>query len=298
MNLTHNATVGIYSPAKVNIMLEVLGRREDGFHELDTLMQTISLKDSLIFTESSNKHSLISNNSQIPLGENNIILKAIRLIQQKTNMHRRFVQVQIIKNIPVSAGMGGGSSNAASTLLALNQLWNLHLAFDDLVDLSRSLGADVTFFLYQGLCRCRGIGQDVSPLSNVLEGDLLIFNPGFGVSTPAVYQKLSQRVPFNPLFEVDAFLNHLARDSSPYSIRRHWFNRLESASFEVAPQLASIKDKLENLLDVSFLVSGSGATLFTVLDSEVSKDALKAVQLHFPNAFSFKAHWWNQELFF
>lgn len=246
----------LYAPAKINLSLEIKGRREDGFHEIQTLMAPISLADRLTIERVDEKEGIdfSCDDAALPAGEDNLVVRAAKLFR-KTTKTSGGLRISLEKKIPHGAGLGGGSSDAATTLLGLNELFAAQLAQKNLMELAAQLGSDVPFFIVQSAAICRGRGEIVSPikLSGALR--LLLVKPDFGVPTPSAYArwKDSRELP-----EVD----YAPQEFSGL----HFTNDLERPVFEKFILLAHLKTWLREQSEVgAALLSGSGSTVFAVL---------------------------------
>lgn len=241
------------SPAKVNLFFKILGKRPDGYHEVATLMQAVALYDELSF-ESAERDALTCSDPKIPTDERNLILKAADLFRKKSGLPL-FISVHLEKKIPHEAGLGGGSSNAATALMALNRLAGNPFSQTELQTWSAELGSDVPFFFAPtGRALCTGRGEHVHVLEPVEAESLLIVKPPFGLSTPAVYKqvKVAESCNFNLDATVEAFQQG----------RGHLFNDLESAAFYLAPDLLHYRHALIEAGASQVLLAGSGASLF------------------------------------
>ena len=178
--------ITIKSPAKINLALDIVGKREDGYHEIETVMHQVELCD-LIKVEDSDEMK-IDCNDKIPL-KGNLVLKAVKLLKGRYNLTRN-VSITIEKNIPVAAGLGGGSSNAALTLIALDKLWGLNLKQEELINLAKEIGSDVPFFIAGNAAYATGKGELLQKLDPINFYAVLI-NPGFDVSTKWAYESLN-----------------------------------------------------------------------------------------------------------
>lgn len=240
------------SPAKINLFLRILGKRPDGYHELASLFQAIDLADTLHFSLSDADH-LTCTEPAIPTDGSNLVWKAVNLFRRKTSLKFN-LKVHLEKKIPHEAGLGGGSSNAATTLWALNELLNRPASLKNLIAWSNEIGSDVPFFLSRGVAYCTGRGEILQPLTPFQRVNLWIVKPSQGLSTPAVYGslKLATLPPRNPQECLQGFLTGFPE----------YFNDLEEAAFSVMPELALLK---KQLLDLGFnivLLSGSGSSFF------------------------------------
>ena len=180
----------LFAPAKINLSFKILRRREDGFHEIETLMAPISLGDELTIepNDSGAGLSFSSDDPTLPAGEENLVVRAARRFFAEIREEPR-VRITLRKKIPHGAGLGGGSSDAASTLLGLNELYDGRLASPRLTSLAAEIGSDAPFFLARGAARCRGRGEIVEPVGSLPELSLLLLKPDFGVPTPWAYQQ-------------------------------------------------------------------------------------------------------------
>lgn len=246
--------ITLASPAKINLFLRVIRRRPDGYHELASLFQAIDLCDTIHF-ELSSHDSLTCDDPSIPTDHSNLILKAADLFRRKTGLSTG-VKIHLEKRIPVQAGLGGGSSNAATTLWALNELCGRPGSQEELIRWSGDIGSDITFFLSQGTAYCTGRGEILQPLQPLQKTSLTIAKPSFGLSTPQIYRSLDatslqQR---DPAAALSSFLN-----GNPV-----YFNDLEIPAFAVAPELAKLKTKLNACGFDQVLMSGSGSAFFCI----------------------------------
>jgi len=185
-----------FAPAKINLSLEITRRREDGFHELETLVLPLpGLADELSITPS-DQFSLHCETPGVPTDESNLVTKALRIFEREANISCPF-QIELTKHVPHGAGLGGGSSDAATTLLALNQLTEANIPVDTLAAWASELGSDVPLFLYQAPCQCSGRGEIITPTSVDWPYTLVLFKPAFDIPTPWAYSRWrdSQELP-------------------------------------------------------------------------------------------------------
>ncbi len=197
MHLTrYLANVVVWAPAKVNLFLEVLAKRSDGYHALETLMVTAGLFDTLVLRNTAaGEVALTCSNPALSAGEDNLVVRAIRLLQQRTGCTRG-CRMRLVKRIPMAAGLGGGSTDAAAALAGLNRLWQLGLDNDALAQLGGELGSDVPFFFHGPAGWCTSRGEIVTPVPVGGRFDLVLLCPAFGLSTAEVYRHVS--VPGQP----------------------------------------------------------------------------------------------------
>jgi 4-diphosphocytidyl-2-C-methyl-D-erythritol kinase len=253
-------TLHLESPAKVNLRLEILKKRKDGYHELKTILQKISLHDQLRFSLKKEKGIFIStNHPDLPIGKDNLIYQAVQSIIKKSD-YRGGVDIEIEKKIPLGAGLGGGSSNAAATLMALNQLLKLGLSQKELKGMGLGIGTDVPFFLSKGAAIGSGIGERLKKIELPNLWYILIY-PNFEVSTKWAYQNYmltKRRFHFN--------LNKLLKN--PEGISRILWNDLEEVVSKRYSEIDLMKNMLYSVGALATLMTGSGPTVFGVFSGE------------------------------
>ena len=255
------------APAKINLSFRIKGRRPDGFHEIETLMAPISLADRITIERAGDDGEVrfSCDDPSLPAGDDNLVVRAAKLFRQRTNIASG-ITIALEKKIPHGAGLGGGSSDAASTLLGLNELFAAGLQQDELLKLAAQLGSDVPFFVVRSAAVCRGRGEIVEPTSLATKFRLVLFKPDFAVPTPWAYGswKESRELP--------------GVDYSPQEFNGVQFvNDLERPVFEKFVLLAHLKTWLRQQPEVAVaLMSGSGSTLFAVVREGASGEALAA----------------------
>jgi 4-diphosphocytidyl-2-C-methyl-D-erythritol kinase len=248
--------LSFFSPAKINLFFRVLHKRDDGFHEIASLYQAITLGDVLHVKKAKQDH-LACSDPTLAMCENNLVCRALSLFREKTGIVDP-VHIHLEKNIPRQAGLGGGSSNAATTLWALYKLFGLSPSIAELEQLGSSLGSDVPFFFSSGTSYCTGRGEkllEVSLKDSFYETSFWIAKPLLGLSTPEVYSACNPSLfsPQDPLKTLDSFTS----SSDPF-----FYNDLEEAAFFVLPELKNLK---KSLLESGFdqvVMSGSGSSFF------------------------------------
>ncbi len=250
----------VRAPAKVNLFLEVLGKRPDGFHAIATLLVAIRRYDTLYFKEeTSGAIQLSCNRSDLSTGADNLVVRAARLLQERSGC-KRGCRIRLSKRIPLAAGLAGGSSDAAATLLGLNRLWRLGWQSHDLETLGAELGSDVAFFFHPPAAWCTGRGEIVSPVTLARPLDLVLVCPEFGSSTAAVYKHVE--IPAKS--KDGAGILRAVQRGDVAAIGRRLFNRLQPAAETIAPKLKEYRQRLQAQKPAGALMSGSGSSLFAV----------------------------------
>lgn len=276
-------TLVVHAPAKLNLFLEVLEKRPDGYHELETLMVTVGMYDTLRFMEGDSTARPLHATAvaaaavppeirlitrwagppefapeDLPTGEDNLVVRAARLLQEVTGI-RRPVTIELAKRIPMAAGLAGGSSDCAATLWGLNRLWNLGLPDEQLLELAARLGSDIPFFLTgRSAAVCRGRGELIEPVTTPMRLHFVIAKPASGLSTAAVFRQ--------------CHLSSAPRTTQPLlsALRRgrfrlaasHLHNALQSAAERLNPEIARLRDLFSRLPFLGHQMSGSGTAYF------------------------------------
>jgi 4-diphosphocytidyl-2-C-methyl-D-erythritol kinase len=266
------------APAKLNLGLEVLRRRRDGYHDIETIFQALDLYDELEFStlKDPGRFELSVEDLTLPSGPENIVIKAHALMAARFPRAKRGTAILLRKRIPVASGLGGGSSDAAATLLALNRLWSLGLERDALEALALELGSDVPFFLRGGTAIGRGRGERLISLPPLGRGAFLLVNPGFQILSSWAYGNLKLGLTGNLYrIRVEQVKAHLSRFPAVGMVIK---NRLEDAVFPAYPVFRDIAASLGELGAVHVSLSGSGATVFGTFSSrEEAERAGKAL---------------------
>jgi len=253
-------TIHLESPAKINLRLEILKKREDGYHELRTILQKINLHDLLHFSLKKERGiSIKTNHPNLPVGKRNLVYQAVQSILKKSD-YKGGVLIEIEKRIPLGAGLGGGSSNAATTLKAMSQLLKINLPKKELMAMGLEIGADVPFFFLEGAAIASGIGERLKKIELPGLWFVLIY-PSFEVSTRWAYQNFiltKRRFHFN--------LHGLLR--TPKEISNLLWNDLEEVVSRECPQIGVMKKMLYSAGALGALMTGSGPTVFGVFSEE------------------------------
>jgi len=251
----------IRTPAKVNLFLRVLRRREDGYHELETLFQAIDLEDELIFRPSVGESTIRVPRCPALESPDNLVLRAVRSLEARTG-RKLSVTIELNKRIPVAAGLGGGSSDAAATLVGISSLFDLNVSKEQLFLSALGLGADVPFFLMGGTAVGEGIGEILTAVSVPLDYELILVHPGFPVSTASVFRSFSKTLTGAPR---EGTVWNMLRESSAPEVLLH--NDLQPVTEALHPEIHQIRTLLEDSGVKQALMSGSGPTVFGITRS-------------------------------
>ena len=265
-------SITLKSRAKINLSIDVLGKRQDGYHLVEMIMQTIDLYDLIEINEKDNDQITIKSTSdEIPLDCNNLVYKAANLIKKTFNINKG-VEIHIKKNIPVAAGMAGGSSNAAAALVGLNKLWNLNLSNQQLEKIGLKLGADVPFCINGGAVLASGIGEELTPIKGLTKDVcILVCKPDLFVSTKEDYECIdSKDIDKRPN---NKFLIECLKNEDTRQLAENMFNVLEGVTMDKHPVIQQIKDIMTNNRALGAMMSGSGPTVFGLYENR--EDAVK-----------------------
>jgi 4-diphosphocytidyl-2-C-methyl-D-erythritol kinase len=252
------------APAKINLFLKILSKRSDGYHEIESLMQKLELADELIISHGKPGIDLNCPDSDLPVNENNLVFKAAKTFFEFTGINPE-ISLTLKKKIPVAAGLGGGSSDAAAALKGLDTWHETNLPEKALMKLGCSIGADVPFFISENASAVAlGIGEKLNPCKIAQDYWLILINPGFEISTKWVYDNYSLTIENNPYilcpdFDITAFKNSNFKNS-----REIFFNSLEAVTIKYYPEIERIKDVLLYNKASAAMMSGSGPTVFGI----------------------------------
>ena len=258
--------------AKINLGLDVLGKREDGYHEVRMIMQTIRMYDQLDMRKSEEPGiHLTTNKKYIPVDENNLVWRAAKLMMDTCGIMEG-VSIHLHKVIPVAAGMAGGSSDAAATLVGMNRLFHCGLSKEKLMELGVQIGADVPYCVLRGTALAEGIGEKLTVLPPMPDCWILIGKPGISVSTKYVYTTLDLNTDtVHP--DIDGMKKAL-EDGNLYGITERMGNVLQDVTIPAYPEVERIKEQMKTLGAVNAMMSGSGPTVFGLFDDrEKAKQA-------------------------
>lgn len=254
--------LGLKAYGKINLGLDVLRRRENGYHEVKMIMQTVKIFDKLDLYRRREAGITVSTNlSYLPANENNLVYKAAKLLFDEFQIQEG-LQIQLKKFIPVAAGMAGGSSDAAAVLFGVNKMFHLGLTMEELMERGIRIGADVPYCIMRGTALSEGIGEILTPLPAVPQCHVLIAKPGVSVSTKMVYENLhvSQLGPeYHP--DIDCLIEYI-RKGDIHSLAAHMGNILETVTIAKYPVIDRIKQRMKELGALGAIMSGSGPTVF------------------------------------
>jgi 4-diphosphocytidyl-2-C-methyl-D-erythritol kinase len=275
--------IKLKAPGKINWTLDVTGKRGDGYHEVEMLMQSIGLWDEVTLTERSSGISITGNWDEMPLDDRNIAVKAAKLIRDHCNINSG-VHIDIRKEIPVAAGLAGGSTNASAVLIGLNALWSLGLSGQQLEEIGVQLGADVPFCLRGGTAVARGIGEKLTSLEPLKGIWLILIKPSFGVSTASVYGGLKlDSIPVHPNWQ-KVYSSLQSEDFG--SLQQDMVNVLEMVTAAQYPEIHGIRQSVLEAGAVAARMTGSGPTVFGVFhEQQHACSALHKLKKLFPKAY-------------
>lgn len=255
----------VKSPAKINLSLDVLHKRKDGYHEVEMIMTTIDLADRIelqLLEESTIK--IVSQNRYVPDDERNLAYRAAKLLKERFNVQKG-VAISLSKFIPVAAGLAGGSSNAAATLRGLNKLWELGLSIDQLAEIGAEIGSDVPFCVYGGTALATGRGEIIHSLPSPPPCWIILAKPTLGVSTADIYTRLNLKNVEHP--NVQAMIKGI-EDKNFQEICNNLGNVLESVTLNTYPEVLNLKRKMQQFGAKGVLMSGSGPTVYCLVEHE------------------------------
>jgi len=268
------------SPCKINLLLNILGKRADGFHELETVLQPVPVCDELQFNRDGHRIELTCNHPSLPVDSRNLVYRAAAAFL-KTARRSEGVRIHLEKRIPLAAGLGGGSGNAACTLLGLNDLFRQPLTARQLEEIAATLGSDVPFFLQNQPALATGRGENITPLdlSPALRGVfVLLIHPGFGISTAWAYQALAgypQALNGRPGRAQK--LASLLQTADLAAAANEFYNALEAPALNKYPLLALFQEFLKANGAVAAMMSGSGSTTFALVRGQKAAEQLREI---------------------
>lgn len=252
--------------AKINLSLDVVRRREDGYHDLEMIMQQIGICDIIRVEETEGSEIEISaDGGNIPTDSDNIVYKISYTLKERFNIGKG-VRIHIEKNIPVAAGLAGGSTDAAAVMMILNEIWNLDMDKDEMTDIAKNIGADIPFFFYGKTALAEGIGEKITPLSDFSGRKILLVNPGVPVNTGHVYKnlKLNENLKRPDNKELIEFIEN----GETQKLAENMANVLESVTIAEHPVIDEIKKEMMDCGALGSMMSGSGPTVFGIFDKD------------------------------
>ena len=253
---------------KVNISLDVVGKREDGYHLLSMIMQNIDLYDEIEVEKQQCGITLECNKSYVPVDNRNLAYKAAEIFKERYDIVDG-VKINIEKNIPVSAGLAGGSTDAAAVLKVMNELFNVNATEEELMELGLKLGADIPYCIHGGTALCEGIGEIITPIKSFRDKIIVLVKPAFGVSTKEVYKNFNlEKVKQHP--KTSEIINAIENDDLNF-VANNMKNLLENVTLRKHKILIKIKEEMNACGAINSMMSGSGPTVFAFFD-----DMLKA----------------------
>ena len=278
------APLTVFSPAKINLYLRILGKRPDGYHELETLMVPLGFGDEITLWPHADRLKLECDNPSLPTDDSNLALRAAKRLAERCGV-KQGAKIALTKRTPLAAGLGGGSSNAAAVLCGLNQLWGLQADDSMLHELAAGMGSDINFFLAGGAALCGGRGERIEAVPCKLSASVLLVNPGFGISTKWAYERWAKTAAESRLTAspppVSLLLRALAEDDLA-GVSRCLFNSLEAPSIRKFPVLELIKNTMRDNGARGALMSGSGATVFGLFaDPKAAEKSARRVREQF-----------------
>ena len=255
--------------AKINISLDIVGKREeDGYHLLRMIMQNIDLYDEITMFKQEKDITITCNKNYVPVDERNLAFKAARLFKEHYKIDEG-VKIDIKKNIPVSAGLAGGSTDAAAVLKGMNTIFNVNASENELMDLGLTLGADIPYCIKGGTALCEGVGEIITELPSFKDKILVLVKPSFGVSTKEVYKAFDlNKVRSHP--RTEELIKHITNDNL-FLVSKNMKNLLENVTLRKHKVLIRLKEEMDKSGSVGTMMSGSGPTVFAFFD-----DMLKA----------------------
>jgi len=272
------------SYGKINLALDVLYKRDDGYHEISSIMQQISLHDTLIIEEGGNGVRIECDNHLVPLDHTNLVHKAWDEISRLAGT-RTGINVKIHKRIPVAAGLAGGSSNGAAVLKGLNEQWNLGLNLEQLMDIGARIGADIPFCILGGTALAEGIGERLTSLKSFKDKHILLANPGLGISSAYAYSRLKIQKDHRSM---EPILQCIDKDDLD-CLAQEMFNVFEASIITENPIIGEIKKTMEKNGALGALMSGSGASVFGLYDDvEKLEFSMSKLQDRIPYVFHVK----------
>jgi len=258
--------------AKINLFLDIVGKRLDGYHDIISVMQTVSLCDEIVLQKAESGVNFFCDEgslhkNSVPRGEDNIVVKAAKLFfdEAKESVQHEGVQIDLLKRIPIGAGLAGGSADCAATLLGMDKLFCTNMPRKKLLEMGKSLGADVPFCITGGTAFCEGIGEKITPLPPIEEGFFVIAWPGINVSTKEIFSKVTPST--------------IVRDYTDY--KTNFFNIFTNITGGLYPRIIFLIDELKKCGAQCAEMSGTGSSVFAYFkDTHTAREALENIKTH------------------
>ena len=269
--------ISINAMAKINLGLDVLRRRENGYHDVKMIMQTVNIYDTLDFVKLQESKIVVKTDTmELPTDENNLIYKAAKLLFEKCGVIEG-VEITLTKRIPIAAGMAGGSTDAAAALVGINALFDLNLSMDELKEIGVKIGADVPYCIEGGTALSEGIGEILTKLPDAPDCFVVVAKPEISVSTKYVYENLhANELKYHP--DIDGMVEAI-RENDLDGVCRRMENVLETVTETKYPVISELKKLLKDAGAENSLMSGSGPTVFAIFkEEEIANRALEAVK--------------------
>ncbi len=276
--------ISVNSNAKINLGLNITGKTENNYHLLDMIMAPVSLSDKLDinFFEKEGNLEIETNKSYIPKDKRNIIYKIYDAYYYNTGLQKQKVSVYLSKTIPSQAGLGGGSSNGAFFLKALNEFHNNYLSLEEMIDLGKEVGADIPFFLINKTSRVKGIGEKLEVLENNLDTKILLIKPKFGISTVEAYKGYS-KLTEKKWADIEKIIIGL-KENNINEVNLNIENNLQQSALVLDKRIKSFEEGLEEI-DTNFKMSGSGSCYYLLTKRETSQNLYRRVKEKFDDCF-------------
>ncbi|TDT69842.1 4-diphosphocytidyl-2-C-methyl-D-erythritol kinase [Hypnocyclicus thermotrophus] len=264
--------------AKINIGLNILEKLENGYHSLDMIMAPIDLSDILEikFNEKKGNLKIFCNKNDVPINENNIIYKIYNKFYEYTSLQREDIEVKLIKRIPSEAGLGGGSSDGATFLKVLNNYNNNILSTNEMINISKDIGADIPFFIINKTTRVKGIGEKLEIIENKLESDIILVKPSFGISTKDAYINYSNLKNKNNA-NIEKIIKGL-KENDVNLVRDNIDNHLQQSAKLFKNELEKFEKELYKLTKLKFYMTGSGSCYYSFVEKKDSKKIINLLK--------------------
>lgn len=264
----------VIAHSKINLFLNILDRRPDGYHNIETILQSISLANYLTFTPTEKETAIVYKNVPVTDFQGDLVAKATQVIKEETGLTQQTL-IEVKKQTPVAAGLGGGSADAAATLVGLNHIYNLDLKRDSLLEMAEKIGSDVPFFIYGGTQQAEGRGEKLTKLDSMPDCWIVVATPPFEISTSRAYEdfdRLEKPLRRNPAAMIEAI-----RAENLKAISDLLFNAFEAQAEQEFPQISKLKEKALKAGALGALMSGSGPSVFALAFSKKEAEKIAAI---------------------